>query len=62
MNAKFHLEEVETSLSRKSFLELPVRLYKDEFNWIRPLDNDIEAVFDPEKNKMLSLDFEKFRR
>jgi len=52
MNAKFHLEEVESSLSRKNFLELPVRLYKDESNWIRPLDNDIEAVFDPEKNKM----------
>ncbi|MFA0962364.1 hypothetical protein AB9P05_11205 [Roseivirga sp. BDSF3-8] len=35
----------------KEFLMLPVRLYKDEKNWIRPLDNDIEAVFDPAKNK-----------
>ncbi|MGB3182731.1 MAG: hypothetical protein WBB45_15180 [Cyclobacteriaceae bacterium] len=35
----------------KEFLMLPVHLYKDEKNWIRPLDKDIEAVFDPEKNK-----------
>jgi hypothetical protein len=30
---------------------LPVRLYKNEANWIRPLDQDIENVFDAEKNK-----------
>lgn len=35
----------------KAFLELPVRLYKGNPYWIRPLDKDIEAVFDPTKNK-----------
>jgi GNAT superfamily N-acetyltransferase len=30
---------------------LPVRLYRNEPYWIRPLDKDIEAVFDQEKNK-----------
>jgi hypothetical protein len=30
---------------------LPVKLYKDEPHWIRPLDKDIETVFDREKNK-----------
>ncbi len=35
----------------REFLYFPVRLYKDEKNWIRPLDQDIERVFDPEKNK-----------
>ena len=30
---------------------MPVRLYKGEACWIRPLDQDIEAVFDPKKNK-----------
>jgi hypothetical protein len=35
----------------KEFLMLPVRLYKQEFHWIRPLDKDIESVFDREKNK-----------
>jgi len=52
MNAGFQLEELGTPLSKKLFLDLPVRLYKDEPNWIRPLDMDIEAVFDPEKNRM----------
>ncbi len=39
------------SLSRKEFLEFPSRLYKDDKNYIRPLDKDIEEVFDPKKNK-----------
>lgn len=43
--------EVKTKQHKKEFLQLPVRLYKNEKNWIRPLDKDIEAVFDPEKNK-----------
>jgi GNAT superfamily N-acetyltransferase len=32
------------------FLILPTKLYKNEPSWIRPLDKDIEAVFDPRKN------------
>lgn len=35
----------------KEFIKFPVGLYKDEPNWIRPLDKDLQAVFDPEKNK-----------
>jgi hypothetical protein len=35
----------------KEFIKLPVRLYKNEPQWIRPLDKDIDAVFDPKKNK-----------
>ncbi|MCZ8353690.1 MAG: hypothetical protein O9340_03070 [Cyclobacteriaceae bacterium] len=35
----------------RQFLDLPLALYKNQPNWIRPLDNDIEAVFDPKKNK-----------
>ena len=34
----------------KLFLEFPVALYATDANWIRPLDNDIEAIFDPKKN------------
>ena len=45
------LLEVNTPATRKEFLEFPVKLYKNEKNWIRPLDKDIEAVFDPAKNK-----------
>jgi hypothetical protein len=45
------IQEVTTSSQVKEFLEFPVRLYKNEANWIRPLDKDIESVFDKEKNK-----------
>lgn len=33
------------------FLEVPVFLYANDKNWIRPLDKDINEVFDPSKNK-----------
>ena len=45
------IQEVTTSLQAKEFLRLPVKLYKHESKWIRPLDKDIESVFDKEKNK-----------
>lgn len=43
--------EVTTPVLAKEFLLLPVTLYRNEPRWIRPLDKDINAVFDPEKNK-----------
>ncbi len=43
--------EVNDKKSRKEFLALAPELYRNEKNWVRPLDNDIEMVFDPEKNK-----------
>ncbi len=43
--------EVKSKQEIKEFLELPVRLYRDEPCWIRPLDKDIELVFDENKNK-----------
>jgi hypothetical protein len=45
------IEEVKTAGQKKEFLIMPVRLYQHEPCWIRPLNQDIEAVFDPEKNK-----------
>lgn len=33
------------------FLKLPVFIYKNDPNWIRPLDKDVLDVFDPKKNK-----------
>jgi hypothetical protein len=35
---------------KKAFLSFPVQLYASDVNWIRPLDKDIEAIFDPRKN------------
>lgn len=37
---------------RKEFLEMAVRLYKNEKNWIRPLDKDIEGIFHTDTNKL----------
>jgi len=42
--------EVTSRRHVKEFLQLPVRLYKSTPAWIRPLDKDIEQVFDREKN------------
>lgn len=46
-----HLHEVKTDEDKRLFLRVAVDLYKDDPNWIRPLDKDIEDVFDPAKNK-----------
>ena len=35
----------------KQFLVLPLLIYKDDPNWIRPLDKDVSDVFDTSKNK-----------
>lgn len=45
------VEVGENPAYQKEFLQLPVRLYQNNPCWIRPLDNDIEEVFDPAKNK-----------
>lgn len=44
-------EEVLNETQKKEFLEFPVRLYKDDKNYIRPLNKDIEEIFNPEKNR-----------
>lgn len=45
------IEVVEGKDQIREFLMLPVKLYKNDPNWIRPLDKDIEEVFDSKKNK-----------
>lgn len=47
---KYTIEEVLNEKQAKEFLLLPVSLYKNDKNWVRPLDNDITKVFDPRKN------------
>lgn len=42
---------VETNNEEKEFLSVPISIYKHDPNWIRPLDKDIDDVFDPKKNK-----------
>jgi hypothetical protein len=45
------IQEVVSPSDKREFLLLPLRLYKNSSHWIRPLDKDIENVFDPDKNK-----------
>ena len=45
------LIQVTDSHLAKQFLQLAVELYKGDSNWIRPLDKDIDDVFDEKKNK-----------
>ncbi len=45
------LKEVVSAEDKKDFVNFPIGLYKNYPNWIRPLDKDVENVFDPEKNK-----------
>jgi len=45
------LVEVKDQKSISTFLNLPLHIYKNDSNWIRPLDKDITQVFDPNKNK-----------
>ena len=42
---------VNDAATAKQFLQVAVTLYKNDPNWIRPLDKDIEEVFDVKKNK-----------
>lgn len=44
-------KEVISKYDQQEFLGLPQQLYKDSRHWIRPLDKDIEWVFDPQRNK-----------
>lgn len=43
--------EVTTPAHVRAFLDFPDTLYSESPNWIKPLDNDIETVFDKKKNK-----------
>ena len=45
------ISEVKTDKERKDFIEISSKIYQKETNWIRPLDKDINAVFDKKLNK-----------
>jgi len=50
--AKYQLEEVTTKAQKKAFLAMPRTIYKGNRAWVQPLNTDIEAVFDPRRNKL----------
>lgn len=52
--SQYTLKEVKTKQDIKAFLEMPLSIYKDDPNWVRPWDNDIETVFSPAKNMLFN--------
>lgn len=44
------IHKVSDRKTEKMFLDTARLIYKDDNTWVCPLDNDIKAVFDPEKN------------
>jgi len=45
------LVRIDTPALAKAWVHMPVSLYKNERNYIRPLDIEIELVFDPARNE-----------
>jgi GNAT superfamily N-acetyltransferase len=45
------MQEVVSPADKKEFLQFPLSIYKGMKAWIQPLNQDVEAVFDPTKNK-----------
>src|SRR5687768_5149505 len=45
------LVEVTTKALEEQLITFPITLYKNDPCYIRPLDDDIRKVFDPERNK-----------
>jgi GNAT superfamily N-acetyltransferase len=45
------IEEVKDAKIEKEFLQLPFKIYKNDPHWVPHLKQDIQAVFDPKKNK-----------
>lgn len=46
----YNVVELRTQEQAKMFIELAVDLYKDDKYWVRPFDNDINNVFNKDKN------------
>ncbi|RYZ95766.1 MAG: GNAT family N-acetyltransferase [Sphingobacteriaceae bacterium] len=44
------IKEVNSRAAQKAFLDTARFIYRHDTNWVCPLDNDIEAVFNPAKN------------
>ena len=48
------IAEVTTDAMKREFAEFPKRLYRGDPNWVCPLDNETESVFDPSRNAAYS--------
>lgn len=51
--AKYTLVEVNSEKAESQWLSFPSKLYQNDRNYIRPLDQDVKKLFDPSLNKKL---------
>ena len=49
---RYQLKEVSTPREAKEWLHFDRKIYKDTQAWVCPLDDDIEKVFNPERNHL----------
>jgi len=49
---QYKIIEIQDKRTAREFIEFQVSLYKNDPNYIRPLNKDVENVFDPKKNKL----------
>ncbi len=52
--ASFSLQPVETAAHRRAFLVCPDQHYRDAPYYVRPNNQEVEAIFDPAKNKLFA--------
>lgn len=50
-----NIVEVKTPVEIQEFLDFPALLYKEDTSYIRPLDKDVEDVFNIRKNKLFKI-------
>ncbi|WP_373495618.1 hypothetical protein [Aquiflexum sp.] len=48
-----NLTEVSSNSDEKAFIKVHILINEKDPNWIRPLDKDVQMVFDPKQNKYL---------
>ncbi|MEH6305106.1 hypothetical protein RYH73_05590 [Olivibacter sp. CPCC 100613] len=49
------IKKVDTAALAKIFLEMPLSVYAADKNYIRPLNSDVENVFNPQKNSLFTI-------
>ena len=52
MKNEFSIEVVSSLKQQQEFLSMAKKIYKGNPYWVQPLDNDINAVFDPARNRL----------
>lgn len=50
--SEYTLHEVSTKREVKQWLAFPAKLYKNDNHYVRPLDHEVEKVFDKDQNKL----------